>query len=956
MFNMLLILLALLHDIIAQTPVAIFTVIASILFDVILCLATRPPAVAFSIPYQSLSKKHTEKYAEALAQLIMHYKKQGKKVVIRFVGNRGSGKSAIVSHALRLLTCAKGATDFATITFIGVRQYCIMLDDKKIKVVHIDPDVKGHQRLTALHSPMWDVLLLEHGTNRAFREHNDIIKKMGDDVVDLTVTITHERDNDVRAFTMTSVSGKPVETPPPCKWKGELTDKNFSPDIRLTKQQVRYLRRKFGKKKLVILSVESSCDDTCITIRIGDTNIYVLQKQCLQTGQRVGKGGIDPIITAEIHAENFKRALKEIRDKLQDHGLKIDLVSVTQGPGQAFALLQGIKFAQTIASGLNVPIIYLDHIMGHAISPLLSSSEEAPKYPYLVFVVSGGHTVILLVDSPVNMRIVYTTPDDALGEVIDKVCRAMGISSIPAGLMAEKIMNEFLDGKKELWTGITAQTKNDDIKHLTPDVEERQILTKFRDALKELDKCVTPSAIKLQLCKLIKEQKLRDCDRLKLLATYVQHFGSENLTPNEVKKMMELFSGQWNETKDGHFKDIHAYLKTYQGCNKYDAVVHECKIVSLLHVLENILHEKKGEIKDACAFLHAFLHHFQMLDKVTTTDVAYFYTAFPNNEKPQEWIKEAVVDESYITLVSQYTMPKIPFSTFMRNFDDMTSITQQQQQFYCALLHSVSLTYLNKNIQEALAKFPYVKYISLGGGVACNRFLQIMLKALLEINGRRFTIVPREYCADNAHMMWKLVSETLRHLFANGGECTCGDHDAECQSCERLRDTLLQHKCGTIRGPIDESKIMHCAGNRWNDNADEQKFANDLNVLYMPSESMNAQSSDAKITVEDMHLFLDNVKNRGENSIWSNVFKAFNERWQTKMDPCVKVWSDANCAVLSVQDINEYKVKAIMVLILTNFFGHGYEVFAKGRTDEKTRAHLQDVNHIRALIRPVAQS
>jgi hypothetical protein len=420
--------------------------------------------------------------------------------------------------------------------------------------------------------------------------------------------------------------------------------------------------------------------------------------------------------------------------------------------------------------------------------------------------------------------------------------------------------------------------------------------------------------------------------------------------------MIKLFSGQWDEKKSGNFKNTHTYLKTHQGCNKYDAVVHECKIVSLLQVLENILHEKKGEIKDARAFLHAFLHHFQMLDKVTATDVAYLYNAFPKNVKPQEWIKEAVVDESYITLVSQYTMPKIPFSTFMRNFDDMTPLTRKQQQFYCALLHSASLTYLNKHIQEALAKFPYVKYISLGGGVACNRFLQIMLKELLEINGRRFTIVPREYCADNAHMMWKLVSETLRHLFANGGECTCGDHDAECQSCERLRDTLLQHKCGTIRGPIDESKIMHCAGDRWNDNADKNRFAKDLNVLYVPSKSVIEQNPDDDITVEDMHLFLDNVKNRGEDSIWSNVFKAFNERWQTKVDSSVKAWSDANRTVLSVQDINTYKVRAIMVLILTNFFGHGYEVFAKGRTDEKTRAHLQDVNHIRALIRPVAQS
>jgi glycoprotease/Kae1 family metallohydrolase len=656
------------------------------------------------------------------------------------VGSRGAGKSAIVSDILKHLSKTFDATDFGAITFIGVKEYTIAINDNILKVVHIDPDIKGHQRLTKMHSEDWDVLLLEHGQNNAFSEHNNIIKKMGDSVMDVMVSI--EQDDIIRRFSLSSASGKPIETPPLCTWTGNLIEKKFSPDCRLSKKQVRDLRRQFNTKKVVILSVESSCDDTCLVIKCGDEIIYIFEELCKQGDQAQGKEGIDPFDTAKKHASNFERAMVEIKAKLEEKGKIIDLVSVTQGPGQAFALLEGIHFAQKIATELSVPIIYLDHIMGHAISPLLSPPSEAPKYPYLVFVVSGGHTVLLLVESSINMKIVYTSPDDAIGEVIDKVSRAIGLSVVPAGPVAEMMKNMFLDGKKELWKSITSKTTNVKIESTTPDVTEQIQLKEFRDVLEKLEKCKTPSTIKSMFNSLIIEQKLCDCDIFDLLNTFIKVNNLlDTITESELKSMTNLFKKAWNVKKEGTIKDVIERLRKIQPSGKYDYLVEE-----------------------------------------------------------------------------ESAIPKT-FAKFLDYFHARTILSIKQQQFYCACLHSVTLTYLGRHFLEAITKFPRVKHLSLGGGVACNVFLKEELKVMLEHEGRKFTVVPKPYCADNAYMMWKLTIETLKHIFTSGGECTCGEDEADCMSCETLRYDLLKHGCGLIKSPISKDNVFNKARDRWDESA-----------------------------------------------------------------------------------------------------------------------------------------
>ena len=267
--------LALLHACVTQTLVANATVIASLLImDMMMRLFMPPRVITLSIPYISLTYADTKEYAHHIANLIVDNQQQGNRVVVRFAGRRGAGKSAVISQVLRLLTGIPTASDFGTISFIGVKQYNIDINGTPIIVVHTDIDVMLHKRPYTMHTPNWHVLLLEHGTSPAYREHNQIIKKLGDDVVDVTLDISHDHETEERTFTMTSATGKPIETPPMRKWKGRLIEKNFSPDIRLTQEQVRTIRQKCGENRLVVLSIESSCDDTCITIRLGDDIVY----------------------------------------------------------------------------------------------------------------------------------------------------------------------------------------------------------------------------------------------------------------------------------------------------------------------------------------------------------------------------------------------------------------------------------------------------------------------------------------------------------------------------------------------------------------------------------------------------------------------------------------------------------------------------------------------------------
>lgn len=184
-------------------------------------------------------------------------------------------------------------------------------------------------------------------------------------------------------------------------------------------------------RKLNILGIESSCDETSVAI----LNNYEV-KANLISSQHFHKtfGGVVPELSSRAHLQMVKplidAALKTSNLKLKD----IDLITATAGPGLIGALLVGLTFAKGLSFSLNKPFVAVNHIDGHIFSGFLM--EQKPEFPMLVLVVSGGHTLLLYVKSFIEIFLLGTTVDDAAGEAFDKVSKLLGFG-YPGGPQIE---------------------------------------------------------------------------------------------------------------------------------------------------------------------------------------------------------------------------------------------------------------------------------------------------------------------------------------------------------------------------------------------------------------------------------------------------------------------------------------------------------------------------------------
>lgn len=171
-----------------------------------------------------------------------------------------------------------------------------------------------------------------------------------------------------------------------------------------------------------ILGIETSCDETSVAI-ISDGK---LKSNLISSQDFHNKfGGVVPELSSRAHLQMvnplLKSALEESKLKLKD----IDLVCATAGPGLIGALLVGLTFAKGLALSLNKPFVPVNHIEGHIFSGFLM--EEKPVFPYLCLVVSGGHTLLLIVKNELEIIKLGTTIDDAAGEAFDKVAKMLGL-------------------------------------------------------------------------------------------------------------------------------------------------------------------------------------------------------------------------------------------------------------------------------------------------------------------------------------------------------------------------------------------------------------------------------------------------------------------------------------------------------------------------------------------------
>ena len=195
-----------------------------------------------------------------------------------------------------------------------------------------------------------------------------------------------------------------------------------------------------------ILAVESSCDETAVAI-VADGRKVLTDCIASQVDLHRIYGGVVPEIASRMHIE----AVSGLADQsLKNAGLtrrEIDAVAVTYAPGLIGAVLVGVNFAKATALALNKPLIPVHHIRGHIAANYLAYPELEP--PFLCLVVSGGHTMLVDVQSYTKMEILGTTLDDAAGECFDKVGRVLGMP-YPGGAALDKAAQQGDDGKYDL--------------------------------------------------------------------------------------------------------------------------------------------------------------------------------------------------------------------------------------------------------------------------------------------------------------------------------------------------------------------------------------------------------------------------------------------------------------------------------------------------------------------------
>jgi N6-L-threonylcarbamoyladenine synthase len=196
----------------------------------------------------------------------------------------------------------------------------------------------------------------------------------------------------------------------------------------------------------VVLGIESSCDETAAALVTGD-RIILAQRIASQDDAHAPYGGVVPEIAARAHAE---RLTPLIEATLADAGMTlrdVDAIAATAGPGLIGGVMVGLVTAKALAMASDKPLIAVNHLEGHALSPRLA--DASLEFPYLLLLASGGHCQLLLVEGVGRYRRLATTIDDALGEAFDKTAKILGLG-YPGGPAVERLAGEGDAGKVRL--------------------------------------------------------------------------------------------------------------------------------------------------------------------------------------------------------------------------------------------------------------------------------------------------------------------------------------------------------------------------------------------------------------------------------------------------------------------------------------------------------------------------
>ncbi len=185
-----------------------------------------------------------------------------------------------------------------------------------------------------------------------------------------------------------------------------------------------------------LLAIETSCDDTSAAILC---NGKVLSNVVASQLEHDSWGGVVPELAARAHLANIEVVVREALKKADISLPELSAIAYTRGPGLLGSLLIGSSFAKSMALGLGVPLIAINHMEAHILAHFID--EPRPDFPFLCLTVSGGHTQLVVVNNYNNMEVIGETLDDAVGEAFDKIGKMMGLG-FPAGYKIDKLAQQ----------------------------------------------------------------------------------------------------------------------------------------------------------------------------------------------------------------------------------------------------------------------------------------------------------------------------------------------------------------------------------------------------------------------------------------------------------------------------------------------------------------------------------
>lgn len=253
-------------------------------------------------------------------------------------------------------------------------------------------------------------------------------------------------------------------------------------------------------KDIIILGIESSCDETSVAIVKNGREVL---SNVINTQISIHElyGGVVPEIASRNHVENIspvmKEALKEANIKIDD----VDGIACTYGPGLVGALLVGVSYAKALSYAANKPLIGVNHIQGHIAANYITYKDLKP--PFLTLLISGGNTQLVLVKDYTKFEILGKTRDDAVGEAFDKIARVIGLG-YPGGPKMDKLAQEgtpnivlpkvHIDGLDFSFSGLKTAIIN--LHHKTPDINKADLAASFEKDVAEILLENTKKAVK----------------------------------------------------------------------------------------------------------------------------------------------------------------------------------------------------------------------------------------------------------------------------------------------------------------------------------------------------------------------------------------------------------------------------------------------------------------------------